>query len=402
MTRKKIVVLCVDRDGDLEKKARLRGPIIGKKDNLRAASKLALKDPEDSDVNSIFGALKEYEVLRERYDVEIASLTGHPRLGVEADTRVLEQFDLLLRKFPATGFVLVTDGREDDVVIPLLQSRIPLISKKTIVVKQARGLESTYYTIKEALKDPVFSMIFFGIPGIVLIAFFINPLNLRFIAFILGLYLLLKGTTLDLKIYGWIRDFIKAFSFERISFVFYLTAIFLFIFGLWDGIRNFIFSEQKIFIRFLSSLDVFYPILFTTIILFLVGRIIDLFYMKKAYKLDEYFNYVIATVVVWIILGSATKIFLGVTDLTNFLLNVGISLLLIVLMYFFGFFLDVRERVTKMLLGLPVFNKQGLFLGKVVEVEKERGKIVLETKEGKKKISKGEFRLEGGKVVLSV
>ena len=45
MAEKTIAVICVDRDNDFGRKAGIDGPIIGRKDNLRAAVKLALADP---------------------------------------------------------------------------------------------------------------------------------------------------------------------------------------------------------------------------------------------------------------------------------------------------------------------------------------------------------------------
>jgi len=41
------MVLCVDRDDDLGRKARLQGPIIGREENLKAATQLGLVDAED-------------------------------------------------------------------------------------------------------------------------------------------------------------------------------------------------------------------------------------------------------------------------------------------------------------------------------------------------------------------
>ena len=56
-----LLVICVDRDNDLGKKAGVKGPVIGREKNLEAASKLALADPTESDANSIFAAVKKYD-----------------------------------------------------------------------------------------------------------------------------------------------------------------------------------------------------------------------------------------------------------------------------------------------------------------------------------------------------
>ena len=56
----KTLILNVDRDDDLGRKAKVKSPIIGVKDNIDAANKLGQADPEDSDVNSIFSAISAY------------------------------------------------------------------------------------------------------------------------------------------------------------------------------------------------------------------------------------------------------------------------------------------------------------------------------------------------------
>jgi putative membrane protein len=360
-----------------------------------------MADPEDSDVNSIFGALKQYESLKEKYDCEIATLTGYKLKGVEADTRIIEQFDKVLKDFGAENFVFVSDGASDDQILPLLQTRLPLISKKTIVVKQAKGLEQTYYTIKEALKDPMFSMIIFGLPGLALIAYYWNPRNLRLIAFVLGLYLLLKGTTLDLKIYSVVRSFIKQFSFERVSFVFYLTSVIMMLFGIWDAGRNYIFSDLFGLERVFTILSNFYGIFFFSILIFLLGRVTDLFYMQKAYKLKEIFTNGVFVIVTWIIVSVATKVLLNKETLGGFLLSVGIAFLLIIFMYLVSKVLDIESKVTKLLIGLPVFSHDGLFVGKVVDIEKEKGQIIVEIKDKKEKYKKPEFLLQAGRIILA-
>ena len=57
---KKTLILAVDRDDDFGEKGGVESPVIGFDNCLRAAEALALADPEDSDVNSLYGALSEY------------------------------------------------------------------------------------------------------------------------------------------------------------------------------------------------------------------------------------------------------------------------------------------------------------------------------------------------------
>ncbi|MEM2954983.1 MAG: DUF373 family protein, partial [Candidatus Nanoarchaeia archaeon] len=67
-TKERLIVLCVDRDNDIGYKTGIEGPIIGKEKALEVATKLSLKDPEESDSNAIFGAIKIFEEVSEKYD----------------------------------------------------------------------------------------------------------------------------------------------------------------------------------------------------------------------------------------------------------------------------------------------------------------------------------------------
>lgn len=147
--------MCVDRDDDLGEKAKVVSPVVGRKDNLRAALALGVEDPEDSDTNVIFMGLKLYK----RYkgmgrDVEIASICGHKNVGIESDANLVKQFYMVLEKFAPDTLVLVSDGAEDEVILPLISQRVQVEHIARVVIKQQQNLESTYYIIMSAFKSP--------------------------------------------------------------------------------------------------------------------------------------------------------------------------------------------------------------------------------------------------------
>jgi putative membrane protein len=75
--KKKIFVVCVDRDNDLGRKTKIIGPVIGREKNLAAAEKLILNDPEESDANTMFAALKKLEEARKEFkNLEVVTITG--------------------------------------------------------------------------------------------------------------------------------------------------------------------------------------------------------------------------------------------------------------------------------------------------------------------------------------
>src|SRR3989338_6583291 len=86
-----LLVVCVDRDNDLGRKANIVGPVMGKSACIKAAAKLALADPTDSDSNSIFGAVKKYEEVKKSANAEVAILTGHGKTGFESDRKIAQQ-----------------------------------------------------------------------------------------------------------------------------------------------------------------------------------------------------------------------------------------------------------------------------------------------------------------------
>jgi putative membrane protein len=149
------LVVCVDRDDDLGRKAGVVGPVVGRQQVIDAALKLGTADPEDADTNAMFAAVHLLDQIRETgEDAEVVVLTGSPKVGVLSDRKVAEQFDRVLRERPATSAHLVSDGAEDEYLFPILSSRVRIDGVRRVYIRQAASIESTYYTVTRALKDP--------------------------------------------------------------------------------------------------------------------------------------------------------------------------------------------------------------------------------------------------------
>jgi len=325
-----LLVVCVDRDNDLGKKADVQGPIIGRDACIKAAAKLAIQDPTDSDSNSIFGAVKMFDEVKKTTNAQVVVLTGYGKTGFESDRRINQQLEAVLEGFDATGFVLVTDGAEDDQVMPILESRAPIISKETIIVKQASQVESTYYTIKQALRDPDFARTFILVPGIVVLLWGVlafadsEKLFFQSMLVVVGSYLILKGTGLEEKIAKATSTVTQSLSLQRVSFPFYMMTILLFIIGIYASYLEFNITDKAIFFRVIDSIGQLLLFLSLTAISFIVARSVDAIQLKKAFYLRENFLSGAAILILWFILEAGRKVIIGESyaDLTWFGLNV--------------------------------------------------------------------------------
>jgi len=173
-TANKLLVICIDRDEDLGRKTGIPTPVVGRNACIEAAQRLALEDPEDADSNSIFFAVKTYEDLVSKgYKAQVITVTGVENRGVQADEKIASQIKSVLKKFSANGAVIVSDGEDDEMVIPVVQNVIPVISVQRVVMQVSRTIEHSYAVFGKFLKlimyNPKYSKFFLGVPGILLL-----------------------------------------------------------------------------------------------------------------------------------------------------------------------------------------------------------------------------------------
>ncbi len=243
-------MLCVDRDNDVGEKAGVETPVVGKTAVEDAAKKFALADPEDSDVNALFAALKIYEDLgKERTaqqkeseeGAEIALIAGDRDIGVKSDTKIASQLDEVLARTGAKRAIIVTDGSEDEEILPIVQSRMRIDAVRRVIVRQSEPLESGFYMLKRLFEEEKFSRSFLTPLGLAMLAISISlilgqpSLSIGLILGILGIYALLKGIGLG----GVLADFIAAMRSSlytgKISFVTDICALVLALAGAFQG-----------------------------------------------------------------------------------------------------------------------------------------------------------------------
>ncbi|ACV47077.1 MULTISPECIES: DUF373 family protein [Halomicrobium] len=244
-----LLILCVDLDDDLGRKTDCETPVVGRDAVESAAVELATADPEDSDVNVLFEGVHLYDSIDDEA-VEVAAVTGVDGSDVAANRAVGEEVDTVLASLTASEDVralLVTDGAQDESVVPVIRSRIHIDGVHRVVVRQAQDLESMYYTIKQVLDDPETRGTILVPLGILLLiyplAILANFLELPgsaigIISGLLGLYVLARGLgaeeTLDRTV-DRVRSGLYA---GRVTVITYVVAAALMVIGGVSGVRT--------------------------------------------------------------------------------------------------------------------------------------------------------------------
>ena len=245
----RILVLCVDRDDDLGMKAGINTPVLGRKENVNAAASLALRDPEEADANAMFEAVRIYDNLKKsakgKEEHEVATIAGSDLEGVEADRQLVSELTEVLKEFPATDVILVTDGYTDEMVLPLIESRVPVTSVRRIVIQHSKSIEETaaLFTryMKVLVENPRYSRMLLGLPGILLIvlgALAFIPGGLTYaipaLGVIIGAFLVLRGFRVDKTFHSfikWIRDYSPPPFTVQITYFSALAGILLILVG---------------------------------------------------------------------------------------------------------------------------------------------------------------------------
>jgi putative membrane protein len=173
-TANKLLVICIDRDNDIGEKTGIITPVVGRNACIEAAQRLALEDPEDADSNSMFAAIKTYEdLISKGYQVEVVTVAGIKERGVQADEKILIEIKKVLEVFSANGAVIVSDGEDDESVIPVVQNVLAVVSVQRVVMKVSRSVEYSYAVFGKYLRmlayDSKYSKFFLGVPGMLLL-----------------------------------------------------------------------------------------------------------------------------------------------------------------------------------------------------------------------------------------
>jgi putative membrane protein len=284
----KTLVLNIDRDDDFGRKAKIKSPIIGINNNINAANQLGQVDPEDSDVNAIFSAISTYNSLvKDKKNVEIATICGHINVGFRSDEILANQLEQVIKETKADNVILVSDGVEDEYILPIIQSRIKITSINRVSVKQSRELEDTYYRILKILDDEKVQKQFILPIALVLIVWaFFTLIGMAASGF--GAILLTLGVYLLIRVFRWEKNIaimwneIKSgFLTGKLSIYTYILAILILIVFGFFAYTNTNFKSDIALIPFLSFMkNMVWGIVIAGIVA-MFGRVVDIYVKDK-------------------------------------------------------------------------------------------------------------------------
>ena len=228
----------MDRDDDMGQKTRIETPIVGRDAIVAAATKLALADPEEADANAVFCTVKKFDELSGLgLDCEIAVVCGEASGGFGADRKVGMEVASVLERTKATGIVFVSDGGDDEQVIPVLQSLKPIVSVHRVTVKHSETVEETYLVLGRYLRMLIFDQRYskwtLGVPGLIFLLSGILVISGQVFAaeLILGGVFFIRGFNVDRTIADLLHrgptGYMRLFS--------TVTSVLIFLVGVFTG-----------------------------------------------------------------------------------------------------------------------------------------------------------------------
>ncbi len=382
----RLLVLVIDVDNDLYRKTKIGGPLLGRVQNLNGATQLGLADPEDPDSNTMFAAVKIYDQLKEDgYQVNIATITGAESGGYAADSEIVRQLEHVLQQYKSDSCIFVGSGASDERVMPLIESRIKISSVKPVIIKQAQAFENTYVKILDKLQEPHYARIVFGIPAIVLLLFAISyaiGIGWQVPVGIIGVYLVLKGFGIEDSLISSFNSL--GFSLDKMSFVFYLSALVFSIASLFLAVGNYAYQikQNSLVISVAYALEGFMVLIPVAMILYLAGRSIDTRSNRYIFRNFKYGVYVGSVIIFWVLVYTFIAWIIGQLYFSQFLLFTIIAIIVGISVSSFSNVLRRRALRQRRLVNKTVINEVGALIGKVTKVDARNGKLIVNTSFG--------------------
>lgn len=387
--KERVLVLCIDRDDDLGQKIGRRGPIVGRDANVETATAMLLQDPEEVDGNTMLQAVKIYDdLVAKGKDARVVTLTGDSRMGYEADKAVTDQFEKVLGEFPAENCIFVSDGADDEAIMPLISSRLKITSVRKVVMKQAKELEQTWVVLLNKLREPYFARLFFGVPALVLLAFLASEAlgyGWRPIIALVGAYLLIKGFGIEENLISMLKSVILP-SGSATSIV-YFFAFVLLVIGVVIGANQYFERTERGFSAVeaaASGIQWFLVFAMAIFIAIFVGRFLMLYPERRMFEVVNAGLAAASNVLLAFVGYSAMSWIAGDAWFSQFLTATLVCIALAA-----GAIEAARALRVRLASDLKLENKEvitdiGAYVGKIVGVDKKKLQLFVQTPLGHK------------------
>ncbi len=349
---KKTLVLVVDRDDDFGVKGKVNTPVIGVQNCLDAATAFGIADPEDSDLNALFAAVSVcLEIQEDGHEADVALICGDEKVGHRSDLALVAQLEEVLDEIEPDSVVLVGDGAEDEYIYPIISSRAHVDSVRKVYVKQAPGIEGSFYIITKMLSDPGKRKRFLVPLGLIIVLlslFFITPALMVYSAdhdintlasmsgalafFFIGFVIILYGYNVAERYEEFRRNLISSLAGDTTRLIFLCISVcIVVIMAAWNYIELgdlYITSVIQWWLYFVTSM--IWPVIIA-IMVYIVGAAIQEYQTRRVVRLS-------------IVFGSVGIMSLGL---------VGIGLLDMI-SYFAGMSVSVELAVAEIAAGVAL------------------------------------------------
>ena len=308
---KKTLVLVVDRDDDFGVKGKVNTPVIGVQNCLDAATAFGIADPEDSDLNALFAAVSVcLEIQEDGHEADVALICGDEKVGHRSDLALVSQLEEVLDEIEPDSVVLVGDGAEDEYIYPIISSRAHVDSVRKVYVKQAPGIEGSFYIITKMLSDPGKRKRFLVPLGLIIVLlslFFITPALMVYSAdhdintlasmsgalafFFIGFVIILYGYNVAERYEEFRRNLISSLAGDTTRLIFLCISVcIVVIMAAWNYIELgdlYITSVIQWWLYFVTSM--IWPVIIA-IMVYIVGAAIQEYQTRRIVKLSMVFG----------------------------------------------------------------------------------------------------------------
>lgn len=338
---KKTLVLVVDRDDDFGVKGKVNTPVIGVQNCLDAATAFGIADPEDSDLNALYAAVSVcLEIQEDGHEADVALICGDEKVGHRSDLALVSQLEEVLEEIEPDSVVLVGDGAEDEYIYPIISSRAHVDSVRKVYVKQAPGLEGTFYIIKKMMSDSDKRKRFLVPMGFVIVLlslFFIIPASLVYLAdrspsqlsalsgplalFVIGSIILAYGYDITERMYD-LRTSIMASLIGRTTSIIFIcvSAAFFLIMAAYAAmeIGNLYLKSDALKVVYFVSTMIWPAII--SVVIYMTGMMIENFMREKTVSVSVVFGMIGLASLGFVALGilDVAMVYMGLNGNSNF------------------------------------------------------------------------------------